>query len=463
MDYKCGYMRNIFFKSLIILISIFISITNLAYAKDKEINYKKIDTYLKDGLEKAHIPGASIIFVNKDEVLFSNTYGNCKNINDTFILGSTTKSFTAVAIMQLVEEGKVDLNESASKYLPKRNLDKKVTVKNLLNHTSGIETYSDPNNFKVTNLYGNPNYSNLNYTFLGEIIENVSKMDYEKYISEKIFNPIGMKNSYTSIEEAKKNTLIKGYRNYFGFMVPMEMPYPNSKGNPWISLPAGYIISSSYDMGKYLQMYMRGGENVISESSINSLFYDGVKINKNTNYAMGWQSTNRGNETVVEHTGLVENYMAYMFILPKSNIGCMMLFNANDYFVANKMLETIGEGVVLVSLGEKPREVGDTYYRNTHMKYNIIYLCVFIVSILPLIFIRKWNKKNGNKKNFVGLGLLHFILPTILIIFPKILGVKMFVVKGYVPDLYLVLIISALILYLTGIIKIILTLRKHKV
>lgn len=464
MDFKIEHIKIIFLKILVFMLVFFFIyniILTVTYAKPREIDYNKIDIYLKKQLEKAHIPGASVIFVDKDKVLFSNTYGNCENTNIPFILGSTSKSFTAVGIMQLVEKKKLNIDDSASKYLPKRNLDNKVTIKNLLNHTSGIGTYQDLDNIKVGKSYGKHVYSNLNYALLGEIIETISGISYEEYVLKNIFSPIGMTNSYTYFESGKKNGLIDGHRNYFGFMVPEDVPYPD--GTTWASVSAGYIISSASDMGKYLQMYLRKGEDIISPSSINNIFYDGISTGKDTSYAMGWRSINKYKEPIVEHSGLVENYMSYMFILPESHIGCAILVNTNDYFVANNMMNTIGEGIVLSVFGENPEEVNSTYYKNTHIKFNLIYLIVFIISILPLILIRKWNNKiKKGIKTIRSLLLIHIVLPTVLIIFPKIIGVEMFVVKDFVPDLYIVLITSILILYLTGIIKLMLIWRKFR-
>ena len=80
-------------------------------------DYDKISKQLADDVKKHHIPGMAVMVVDKDSVLFQETYGNCNSIDTPFIIGSMSKSFTAVAIMQLVEENKIDLNKPVSEYI----------------------------------------------------------------------------------------------------------------------------------------------------------------------------------------------------------------------------------------------------------------------------------------------------------------------------------------------------------
>lgn len=115
----------------------------------------------------------AVMVVDKDDILFSNTYGNCENIDTPFMIGSMSKSFTAIAIMQLVEDGKINLDNSISKYIDAaewfvQDSDcGKISVRNLLNHTSGITTYQRFGKLEVTDSYGQHVYANANYGLLG--------------------------------------------------------------------------------------------------------------------------------------------------------------------------------------------------------------------------------------------------------------------------------------------------------
>lgn len=110
-----------------------------SYAESDSVDYESIDAQIAEDVKMYHIPGMAIMVVDKDNILFSNTYGNCRNIDTPFIIGSMSKSFTAVAIMQLVEDGKINLDDSISAYIDVsewfvNDSDcEKITVRNLLN------------------------------------------------------------------------------------------------------------------------------------------------------------------------------------------------------------------------------------------------------------------------------------------------------------------------------------------
>ena len=107
-------------------------------AATNQIDYDTVDEYLQSCVKNAHIPALSCTIVDKNNVLFSNCYGECNDCDTPFVLGSVSKSFTAVCVMQLVEQGEMDLSERISAYLPNATDGDKITVSQLLNHTSGL-------------------------------------------------------------------------------------------------------------------------------------------------------------------------------------------------------------------------------------------------------------------------------------------------------------------------------------
>ncbi len=428
--------------------------------------YSKIDQYLEKECKAAHLPGMAVVLVDKDKVLFSSTYGNCTSLDAPFFIGSNSKSFTAVSILQLVEQGKIELDASISTYLPNANEGDKITVRQLLNHTSGIRTYDTQKHYKVSSGQGTHVYANTNYGLLGQIVEAVSGSSYCDYVSTNIFQPLGMSHSFTSLEEAKKNGLITGYRNYFGLMLPEELPYPDVKARGWVSIPAGYLLSSASDMGRYLQFYLRGGENILQPESIQSMFGDSVKISSDREYGFGWGIRKDYPEMVISHNGLVENYSANMFILPDSGIAGVILMNMNDYLVADDMTGMILHSVLEMLFDKAPVYIKDYSYLQKHLLMDGLYLLLVVLCILPILFFRRWKKamKNG-KKTGVILSFLffHILLPTILLLVPVIVATPMFVIKAFVPDLYLVLVGGAAVAYGVGLFKIIYILKTKKV
>lgn len=104
-----------------------------AYAEQTESDiYNEIDAYLSDACAKAHFPAMSITIVDKEDVLLAKTYGDCESTDTPFLLGSVSKSFTALSIMQLVEQGKIDLNAKLSDYLANAKDGNNITILNYI-------------------------------------------------------------------------------------------------------------------------------------------------------------------------------------------------------------------------------------------------------------------------------------------------------------------------------------------
>lgn len=437
---------------MILFILVLVPCTAFAYNMP---DFDTINEQLEADAKAFHIPGMAVIVVNKDEVLFAEAYGNCESIDTPFIIGSMSKSFTALAIMQLVEQGKIDLDTPISDYIDvslylKNALDgNRITVRQLLNHTSGLGTYQRFGSAKITDSYGKYEYANVNYGLLGKIIESVSGKSYSDYVEQYIFSPLDMEHSSATFDNSKADGLIAGYRNYFGIPIAGEPDYPDDRS--WSTVPAGYISSCASDMGNYLQMYLNNGSGIISQDSLDTMFYDNVPQDENNLYfyGMGWVLSNDFDEPVFNHSGLVENYTSNMFIFPESGIGIAVLVNMNDYLVGNNLINNI----IMHLLGKEMTEASGNLYINYHTLLNLCYLLVILVAVFPILFIRRWRKKNHTKKQIVIDIFTHVILPIILLLLPYLVGVPLWVVWYFVKDLFFVLVVSAFLLLSTGIYK----------
>ena len=424
--------------------------------------YSDIDAYLQSGVKNAHIPSLSVTIVDKDKVLLSKSYGNCENCDTPFLLGSVSKSFTAVCIMQLAEQGKIDLNANISTYLPTATDGDKITVRQLLNHTSGLGEHQTLKNYKIINQQGTHNYANVNYSLLGEIIETVSGKSYNDYITENLFEPLQLSNTAATLDKSLNNGLIDGYTNYWGFHIKSKHKYPSSK-NDWITVPAGYISSSANDLGKYLQMYLNGGQGVISKQSIDIMFYgDTVYVDDDVPYwyGYGWTTVKEPlSEPVLRHSGLIETGTSCIFILPESDIAIAVTANVNDYFVTNEMMDSLGWGVVLMLLGSSPNEIKANEYVLSHIRIDLIMLVVLTVAVLAICLIPKYINRINRRKRLLTVLLLiafHLILPIfILMIVPIFFATPLWVAKAFVPDIFITVIISSTLLFVSGLIKII--------
>lgn len=434
-----------------------------AFAEQSEsITYDKIDNYLTDAADKAHFPAMSVTIVDKNNVLLSKSYGNCKDTDVPFLLGSVSKSFTALCVMQLVEQGKINLYSNLSEYLPDSNDGDKIKIIDLLNHTSGLGEHQNLANYKITGKHGVHVYSNVNYSLLGKVIEAVSGMHYEDYVEKNIFKPLGMTKSAATYEKAKANGLIDGYENWFGINAKTSPKFPKSD-NAWITTSAGYLSSSTADLGKYLQMYLNGGNGIISNESIDKMFYENVDVEANIpyKYGMGWTLINEPlKEPALRHSGLVETGMSVIYILPESEIGIAIAINCNDYFVGKDMMDRIDWSVALMLMDEEPNQIGDNEYVTRHLLYDLLYLVILAISIIPVCLIKRFKKRLSTGKLWVKIiltALLHLVLPAFILLFPiAVFATPLWVVQAFVPDLFCVIITSACLLFIGGIVKAIL-------
>ncbi|HML48005.1 MAG TPA: serine hydrolase domain-containing protein, partial [Clostridia bacterium] len=206
-------------------------------------DWDQIDRYIESQMADCRIPGFSLGIVRDGELLYMKGYGRADDTGRAvtpqtpFLIGSVSKSITAMAVMQLVEAGRIGLDDPVQTYLPGFALaDERasgaITVRMLLNHTSGIPEQAEFQvatlrgddetmgeliaKFKAIRPIGQPGarfaYGNANYIILGALIEQVSGMTYDAYIRQYIFEPLEMRHSYASAVDAAKDGLATGYR-----------------------------------------------------------------------------------------------------------------------------------------------------------------------------------------------------------------------------------------------------------
>lgn len=448
--------------------------------------FSNIDKYIDAYVNKSGIPGLSVGIVKDNQIVYLRSFGSADNKGRSvtpqtpFILGSTSKSFTALAIMQMVEKGKLNLDDTVQKYLPwfrVENLESssKITIRHLLNHTSGMSrngaysliSMSDLNDLeryirklrsvKLTQSVGASfQYSNEGYQILGLIVESISGLSFSDYISRNIFVPLQMKHSYTSKVDAKANGLAEGNRVIFGFPVTSDLMYPKAY------IPIGYLISSSEDMCNYLICQMNDGvfenKRVASSSTINEMHKPAIKIESNSYYGMGWFSGLTNGVYTVKHTGSVEDYYSYMAIIPKGNWGVIVLSNVNNVITGYKPAKSIAEGIISYLGGEQLPPIKSSYIKS-YILINIIVLLVIISLLSRVVTIRRWARSIKKQKLFktcLYIIIVYFLFPTIILFeFPILSGFPWHFAVKYSPDIAWVLLLGSIFLIVLGIIKVI--------
>lgn len=346
--------------------------------------FESVDAYVTAQMKELGIPGAALVVIQGDQIVHLRAFGVADaggrpvTAETPFFTGSTGKSVTALAILQLVEAGAIRLDAPVQTYLPwfgvaDANASKSITVRQLLMMTSGLSTRigreqltrTDPGDAAIednvralaqTELIAPPGerfeYSNSNYIALGMIIQAVTGQSYEAYIQEHIFQPLDMLHSFTSKIDAQRAGLVVGYQKWFG--VPMASPdLPFVRG----ALPAGELTMSARDFGHYLIAQLNGGmyqgRSVLSPAGIAELHRPAVQTAGMTHaYAMGWEVHAFQDVKVISHDGAVPGYTTGMFLVPEKNLAVALMMNTYSPMLGNRVAG-VPANVLHLLLGQK--------------------------------------------------------------------------------------------------------------
>lgn len=424
-----------------------------------------LDAYIQNEFTKSHLPGMSLAIVNADAVLFQGSYGEATSGQQPFILGSLSKSFTALAIMQLEEKGLLSLTDRVAQYLPEFDQTRQTTIRQLLTQTSGLKTSATMENYKA---YDTPMpfiYSNQNYNLLGRIVEAVSGESFAEYVQAHIFDPLGMAHSHVDYKSAQADGLIPGSRNYFGLYTHAQMPYPTDMRSGWMTLPAAYIISCAADMGKYLQWYLGDAHpEVLSVQNRARLYSEGERVNNYCQYGYGWFVEAMGSTKLVKHDGVVENYTAFMLLLPEQGTGIVALTNSCDFLVADDYTTSIPMNAAKKILGYPTNDIGESEYWQRHLLDDLLMLALLAACLLPVLLFKRWRgRAHKVPLSAIHIFAVHLALPTLLLTFFSFyLDRPLYVVARFAPDVCIVLCVCAVCLYVIGALKIVHLLRQSK-
>ncbi len=302
----------------------------------------------------------AMLVAKEGEVLYEAAFGiaddqadRMNTIDSVFPIGSVTKSFTAAAILQLQEQGLLDLQDPINQYVDGHPRGEEITIHQLLTHTSGVAReglflgldYVDLDaNIDYINrmpLLSEPGaafaYSNAGYQYLAKIIEVASGKDYNTYMQEEILTPLGMTHSYMGVDETYSENQSIGYEVTDG--APIRMYIYNFSA----IIGGGNIYSTLADMLKYTQVLE--GSLLLNESSIRSLNQGYVDAG-GYEYGYGWEVMEKNDTTRYSHGGCIGNggYNSLVIRYPKEKISLIFLTNNMDttaLFAASGTIEAI--------------------------------------------------------------------------------------------------------------------------
>jgi CubicO group peptidase (beta-lactamase class C family) len=324
-----------------------------------------LDEKLGREMEKHHIAGAAVSVVKDGELFFAKGYGSADLENGIpvdpeqtiFRIGSVTKLFTYTAVMQLVEQGKLDLDEDINTYLDFRIPDtypQPITLKHLMTHTSGFETRY----FEVAALDADDQlptrewlvshmparvsppgeyaaYSNYGTSLAGYIVARVSGEPYDQYIQEHILNPLDMvrTTSHSPMPPDLRSHVSVGYKyEDGGFQV-----FPHYLGQPAI-VPAGGMQASATDMARFMIAHLQDGRysdaniaeaRILKETTAqqmhSTLYTPDPRI---LGTAYGFFDFSDNGQRTLGHSGESAPFNSLLLLLPDQNLGVFVVYNS---------------------------------------------------------------------------------------------------------------------------------------
>lgn len=490
---------------LIILISIsgyflLIPKSNNSYDETSTI-YSAIDQYLTTEMKAQKIPGLSVGIVKDGQIVYLKGYGQRDpsgqpvTSETPFGMGSISKPFTSIAILQLVEDDEIELDAPIKKYLPtfqviahdeSEDASSAMTIRHLLTQTSGFSQSSAYKTMFMTNNDANAltksasvfteggeklnrpvgesyEYSNVNTIVLGRIIEKVSDQSYDEYIKENIFSRLAMNNSFVLREEALEQGLATPHNRWFGWNVPYHGPYLYNRGEA----PAGFIMSSAKDMSQFLLSQLNSGslagESILSKEFIN------LMQNITDTAPIGWFADEIHGMPVIGHAGGSVGYQAHTWFSHDEQLGVVVLTNALgviDSSFPNTEITTathIASGIFSLMTNQSIPDQG----LNISQKYGLMNTAMLFLSICLVLSIRRMFKRRFHtlqQKAFswtkltwriMLIFMLHFVWPVGILWMTLTTQIPLWhVFTIYQPDLILWLKIMAAFVFIKGLVEI---------
>ncbi|MCX7813508.1 MAG: serine hydrolase [Pseudothermotoga sp.] len=358
------------------------------------MDFAKLEEFIFEKMRQTKMPALSIALVEDGKVIYARGFGFRQletfapaDENTIYGVGSITKSFTALAVVKLAEEGKIDLDDQLEKYLPikLKPFGEPVRVRHLLYHASGVPSLGyaeafidgmfnlgenwlpvkDPEDILMfakdaeSWAFTKPGerffYSNCGYVMLGRIVSKITGMPYEEYVKRHILEPLGMTRSHFYRHEVEKDPNVAA-----GYMFDPQTHAHVRKPFPYGISSDGGLLSNVMDLAKYLMFYMnRGkfnGERIVSKETIESMEEGYIPVPWESfgdeKYGYGWIiHPNFLGEKLVEHGGSVLIYTGFVGYVPNKKIGVAILSNCSGYPLSN-----IGMYALALMKGEDPEE-----------------------------------------------------------------------------------------------------------
>lgn len=322
-----------------------------------------------------HIPGLAFVLVKDGEILVSTGLGvtdidkeSSVTPETLFMIGSTTKAFTATLVGMRVDDGKMAWDEPIVTYLPyfdpkvdSENEDDRVTLRDALSHRSGFARMSvlmtaqemTPRELLVVANRAEPYdgfrkgfyYNNIMVMAAGSAAADTTNSDWHTLLNKRIFKPLGMKSSYSNSKKPK-GKLQPGYL----WDAEMETHDPQPILPIDVVGPAGSIVSNAEDMAKWIKFLLAdgsyGGKQLIQPETLRETWVGNIPISQGVEYGMGWMIHDWQGRKVVEHGGNIHGFATQVGLIPEEGLGFALMTNLSGTPLQTESLGLVWEGLL---------------------------------------------------------------------------------------------------------------------
>ncbi len=331
-------------------------------ADDFQTRLARMEKMLDAKRKELGVPGMSVAVVKDDKIVFIKGFGVKdaeKNLPVTpetlFPIGSSTKSFTGMLLAMSVDDGKLAFADSPKKYLSYFKLqdaeaDKKITVRDLMMHDSGLtrtelvwypgilnrrEVIRAVGEAKPTAPFGEKfQYQNVMVSAAGEAVASAENSTWEQLMNKRILQPLGMKKTALDLPAVMRfGDYALGYEYDEAAKTAKRLPFRSESAMSSIA-PAGSVYSNASDMAQWLRFMLAGGiiggKRLVSEKNYNEVISPQFKNigGTDTSYGLGWFLINRKGHKIVQHGGSIDGFRAEVSMMPDENLGFVILTNS---------------------------------------------------------------------------------------------------------------------------------------
>ncbi|MDR3792244.1 MAG: serine hydrolase [Terracidiphilus sp.] len=344
----------------------------------------RIDSIAQQALDRTGVPSASIAVVQHGKLVYTHAYGLALLDPKTpatpamrYSIGSISKQFTAAAILMLQEQGKLKLDDPVGKYVPGLTQGDKVTIRQVLSHTSGYQDYW-PEDYvmppmlhpetaqQILDTWGKKpldfepgaqwQYSNTNFVIAGRIVEAVSGRPLMDLLVERVFRPLNMTSVWNSDEQKLTSTdATPYYRHALGPLRPAP-----KEGRGWM-FAAGELAMTPHDLALWdVSLIAR---SILSPESYNQFFTE-IKLNngQGSHYGLGVEVLDRNGHRVIEHSGEVSGFVSDNVVLVDDDAAIAVLTNQDAHGAASAIARQVTP--LLVSLPAAAEDQALAIYRD---------------------------------------------------------------------------------------------------